>query len=150
MNLIDIISPVRTFIDVEGSSKKRVLELSAELIARECPGFNAGELFDSMINREKLGSTGLGHGVAIPHCRLSACPQPMGTLLRLREPVDYDAIDNEPVDLLFILLVPTQATDEHLQLLSQIAERFSSAPLRAQMRQAPTAETLFQAFLGNI
>lgn len=143
MKLIDIISPKRCFTDVEGASKKRVLELAAELIAQQHPEFNASELFDNLITREKLGSTGLGHGVAIPHSRMNHCQQVMGTLLRLRDTVDFDALDNEPVDLLFVLLVPMEAHEEHLQILSQVAERFSNEQLRRELRGAATADDMF-------
>lgn len=144
MKLIDIISPKRCFIDVEGASKKRVLELAAELIAQQYPEFDANQLFDNLITRERLGSTALGHGVAIPHSRMNHCQQATGTLLRLREPVDFDALDNEPVDLLFVLLVPMEAHEEHLQILSQIAERFSKDSLRRELRAAASADLMFE------
>lgn len=148
MNVVDILSIDRTFIGVEGASKKRVLENTAGLIAQLCPEFEAGELFDNLIARERLGSTAIGRGIAIPHSRANHCQQPVGCLLKLAEAVDFDALDNEPVDLLFVLLVPQEATDDHLKLLSQIAERFSDAGLRDSLRHADSAEALFDKFIS--
>ncbi|PIE40642.1 MAG: PTS fructose transporter subunit IIA [Gammaproteobacteria bacterium] len=148
MDVADITSLDLTFINVEGASKKRVLENAAGLIARQFPEFTTNELFDSLISREKLGSTAIGKGVAIPHCRSKHCTRTIGTLLKLQEAVDFDAIDHEPVDLIFIMLVPDEATEEHLQLLSQIAQRFSDEAIRDSMRSALDKESLFQRFIG--
>lgn len=148
MDVADIISLDRTFIDVEGASKKRVLENAAGLIAQQSPEFTANELFDSLISRERLGSTAIGKGVAIPHCRAKHCTNTVGALLKLQEAVDFDAVDHEPVDLMFILLVPEDATEEHLQLLSQIAQRFSDENIRDSLRSSSDKENFFQQFVG--
>lgn len=149
MDVSDIITPQRTFTALEGTSKKRVLENAAGLIAQQAPEFTANELFDNLINRERLGSTGIGKGVAIPHCRAKHCSQTLGALFKLQEAVDFDAVDNEPVDMMFVLLVPEEATEEHLQLLSQIAQRFSDENVRDSMRSAETSNALFKEFLGE-
>ena len=148
MDVVDIISQERTFTNVECASKKRILENAAGLIAQHAPEFTAHELFDSLITRERLGSTAIGKGVAIPHCRAKHCTAIVGALFKLQEPVDFDAMDNEPVDLMFVLLVPEEASEEHLQLLRQIAQRFSDEKVRDSMRNATSKESFYQEFVG--
>lgn len=142
-----ILTPSRSRVNVAGGSKKKALESVAALLAEEQPGIDPNQLFDSLVAREKLGSTGFGNGIAIPHCRLDSCTTPMGAILRLDSPVDFDAIDGAPVDLLFVLLVPTVATEEHLDLLRQIASLFNSEYIRQSLRQAPDDLALYQTFL---
>lgn len=150
IRLADILSPARSRVNVQGGSKKRVLELIAQLFAEDQPGLDSSQLFNSLIAREKLGSTGFGNGIAIPHCRLAGCDTPLGAILHLDTPVDFDAIDGAPVDLLFVLLVPETATDEHLVLLRQIASLFENEQLRERLRQAGDNQTLYQAAItGN-
>ena len=109
MELAEIITPERVFDHVTGASKKKILETAAGLIARQFPELDPNELFDSLVAREKLGSTGLGKGIAIPHCRATHCGSAIGTFIKLESPVDFDAIDRQPVDMLFVLLVPKAA-----------------------------------------
>ncbi|MGK0500358.1 MAG: PTS system nitrogen regulatory IIA component [Oceanicoccus sp.] len=144
MSLQSILSPGRTLCGAPGSSKKRVLENIAQFISADNPALNANQVFDSLIAREKLGSTGLGHGIAIPHCRMPNCSKITGSLIRLAQAVDFDAIDSQPVDLLFVLLVPDQAHDEHLQVLSKIAGMFNDEDFCQQLRQASDADSLYQ------
>jgi PTS system nitrogen regulatory IIA component len=101
-------------------------------------------VFDSLFARERLGSTGLGHGVAIPHGRIKGLREAVGVLIRLKQPILFDAPDGKPVSLLFVLLVPDQATDLHLQLLSELAQLFSSKALREKLLAAQDAETLYR------
>jgi len=147
MDVNDIITLERTFLGLEGASKKRVLEQVAEFIAQQSPELDPNELFDNLIIREKLGSTAIGQGVAIPHCRMTHCNNIMGALFKLNQPVDFDAIDNQPVDLLFVLLVPNEATQEHLNALSLIAKRFSNDLLTHELRSAPESQTLYERFI---
>ncbi len=149
IHLADILSPARSRVNVQGGSKKRVLELIAQLFAEDQPSLDSNQLFNSLIAREKLGSTGFGNGIAIPHCRLSGCDQPLGAILHLENPVDFDAIDGAPVDLLFVLLVPDAATDEHLVLLRQIASLFDNEPLRERLRQASDNQALYEAVIAG-
>ena len=149
IDLADILSPARSRVNVQGGSKKRVLELIAQLFAEDQPSLDSNQLFNSLIAREKLGSTGFGNGIAIPHCRLSGCDQPLGAILHLESPVDFDAIDGAPVDLLFVLLVPDAATDEHLVLLRQIASLFDNEPLRERLRQASDNQALYEAVIAG-
>ena len=102
------------------------------------------ELFDKFIERERLGSTGLGQGIAIPHCRISNCTRVTGSLFKLDNAVDFDAIDGKPVDLLFVLVVPDEAHDEHLAALATIAEKFNDPNFCAQLRQSTSSKDLFE------
>ena len=148
IRLENILTPGRSLVNVPGGSKKRVLEQIAQLIARDLPDLDAQQIFESLIAREKLGSTGFGNGIAIPHCRLPGCSQPLSAVSRLDAPVDFDAIDGAPVDLLFVLLVPEAATDEHLELLRQIASMLDRADVRERLRQADSNEALLQVVLA--
>ncbi|GIZ11606.1 PTS IIA-like nitrogen regulatory protein PtsN [Pseudomonas sp. NCCP-436] len=144
IRLENILTPGRSLVNVPGGSKKRALEQIASVIAQDIPELNAQDIFESLVAREKLGSTGFGSGIAIPHCRLPGCEAPIGAVLRLETPVDFDAIDGAPVDLLFVLLVPQAATDAHLELLRQIASLLENPQVCAQLRQASTGEKLYQ------
>ncbi|MGY8862317.1 MAG: PTS sugar transporter subunit IIA, partial [Pseudomonadales bacterium] len=99
MNISDILTPERTFADLKCASKKRTLESISHWLGDQMSEFDGKELFNALINREKLGSTGFGDGIAIPHCRLDSCTQVTGALIRLAKAVDFDAIDAQPVDL---------------------------------------------------
>ena len=144
IQLQTILTPGRSLVNVPGGSKKRVLEQIAALAARDLGELDAHDIFESLIAREKLGSTGFGNGIAIPHCRLSGCSTPLCAVLHLEAAVDFDAIDGAPVDLLFVLLVPEAATDEHLELLRQIASMLDRADIRERLRQAPDSQALYQ------
>lgn len=147
IQLQTILTPGRSLVNVPGGSKKRVLEQIATLAARDLTGLDAGDIFESLVAREKLGSTGFGNGIAIPHCRLSGCSSPLSAVLHLETPVDFDAIDGAPVDLLFVLLVPDAATEEHLELLRQIASMLDKADVRDRLRHAPDSQSLYQIVL---
>ncbi|KIV66003.1 PTS IIA-like nitrogen-regulatory protein PtsN [Pseudomonas sp. FeS53a] len=131
-------------MNVPGGSKKRVLEQIANLVARDLVDLDSQDIFESLVAREKLGSTGFGNGIAIPHCRLQGCAAPVSAVLRLDAAVDFDAIDGAPVDLLFVLLVPEAATDEHLELLRQIASMLDRSDVRDRLRHAQDSENLYQ------
>ncbi|MFG0381564.1 PTS IIA-like nitrogen regulatory protein PtsN [Pseudomonas sp. zbq_18] len=144
IRLETILTPARSLVNVPGGSKKRVLEQIANLVARDLPDLDSQDIFENLIAREKLGSTGFGNGIAIPHCRLPGCNAPISAVLHLDAAVDFDAIDGAPVDLLFVLLVPEAATDEHLELLRQIASMLDRSEVRERLRQAPSNESLYQ------
>ena len=135
----------RCFFGVPGNSKKRVLENASEMIAEQLPELEADDIFSGLIGRERLGSTGIGEGIAIPHCRLENCKQSIGALIRLQEAVDFDAIDGQAVDMIFVLLVPEEATEAHLKTLAALAEMFSQADVRERLRQTESAEQLYKA-----
>jgi PTS system nitrogen regulatory IIA component len=144
MNISDILTPERTFADLKCASKKRTLESISHWLGDQMSEFDGKELFNALINREKLGSTGFGDGIAIPHCRLDSCTQVTGALIRLAKAVDFDAIDAQPVDLLFVLLVPLEATNEHLQILATLAGSFGQSEFRERLRKATDAEAMYK------
>ena len=125
-------------LDLEVSSKKRVFE-HAGLVFENNQGVARSAVFDSLFSREKLGSTGLGRGIAIPHGRIKGLKDALGAFMRLAEPVPFDAPDGRPVSMLFVLLVPEQANEHHLQLLSELAQMFSDRSFRDQLLTAPDA-----------
>ncbi|MDH5436435.1 MAG: PTS IIA-like nitrogen regulatory protein PtsN [Gammaproteobacteria bacterium] len=144
MNVVNIIEPERIDIHVDANSKKRALEHISQLISAEDPAMDPVNIFDSLIAREKLGSTGVGQGVAIPHGRMKSCTKPIGAFIRLTNAIDFDAIDNKPVDLLFALLVPEESTDEHLQILASLAEMFSNNDFREKMHEVDSSTDVFK------
>jgi PTS system nitrogen regulatory IIA component len=141
MNLIiNLLPEAHVLLDVEAGSKKRVFE-QAGIVFENSLGIAQSTIFDSLLARERLGSTGLGQGIAIPHGRIKGLKHASGALLRLTHPIPFDAPDGRPVSLLFVLLVPEQATEQHLQILSEIAERFSDPAFRDALvaAQSPAA-----------
>ncbi len=144
MQVSELITPERVAFSENPSSKKRSLERLGELLASGTPNLTAGEIFESLIGRERLGSTGLGKGVAIPHGRVAGLEQPLGAFVHLNEAVDFDAIDNHPVDLLFALLVPEQSTDEHLNLLAQLAQMFGDDGFCQRLRDSADSGASFE------
>ena len=149
IRLETILTPGRSQVNVPGGSKKKTLETIANLIGREVPDLDTQAVFEALIAREKLGSTGFGNGIAIPHCRLQGCESPVSALLHLDAPIDFDAIDGAPVDLLFVLLVPQAATDAHLELLRQIASMLDRKEVRDKLRSADSNEALYQVVLDE-
>lgn len=143
MKINDLIIPERISPDFHATSKKRALEELSTLMATSAAGLSKDKIFDSLVGRERLGSTGLGHGVAIPHGRISGRDHAIGAFLRLHEGIDFDAVDGQSVDLLFALLVPDHFTDEHLALLSQLAELFSNKKLCQELRATQDAAHVF-------
>lgn len=134
MRIADILTTERVLLDVDAGSKKRVLETVSELLAGADDTLSARAVFDRIIARERLGSTGLGHGVALPHGRIPNLERTIGAFLKIRSGVDFDAPDGQPVDLVFGLAVPEECTEEHLQILSQLAGTFSVDQLRVALR----------------
>ncbi len=144
MHLSELLTIPRIDNTAEVGSKKRVLEQISELLSTS-PGAPAqSEIFTSLLGREKLGSTGLGQGVALPHGRVSGIRSAAGALMRLEQPVDFDSIDDQPVDLVFGMIVPEAAEQAHLDLLAQLARLFSDAELCARIRQAHSAEEVLE------
>ena len=143
-DIANILTPERTVKSVPASSKKKVLEFLGSFIADHIPESSSDDIYERLLNRERMGSTGIGEGIAIPHCRLKQCENTFGVLLQLDQAIDFDAIDQQPVDLIFALLVPEEATDEHLQTLSMLAQKFSQADYRDALRKAPDSSFLYQ------
>ncbi|MEM9603776.1 MAG: PTS sugar transporter subunit IIA [Pseudomonadota bacterium] len=138
MTLIDLLSTDRVRCRAELTSKKRVLQQLADLLSHDNPDVLDRTVYDRLCSRERLGSTGLGAGIGIPHGRVPGLAAPRAALLTLQEGIDFDAIDDAPVDLLVGLLVPEDADEAHLQILATLAGHLSDAELCAAIRAAQT------------
>lgn len=144
MNISDIISPDRVVCDFDATSKKKALEQLSDLIASESsPSLLPKDVVESLIARERLGSTGIGYGVAIPHGRVKNTDHAIAAFAKLHEGIDFDAADNQTVDLLFALLVPENSTNEHLELLAQLAEMFSDEEFRDKLRATKDRQAIY-------
>lgn len=142
MNLIaPLITPDTTLLDISFSSKKKLFEHAGGLFA-QAHGLKASDIFTSLFDRERLGSTALGHRIAIPHGRIKGLHDAVGAFYRLSTPLEFDAPDNQPVSLCFILLVPQDANERHLQILGELAQLFSDEDMRTRMLQAATPAAL--------
>lgn len=148
MQLSEVLSLDCTKSAVQCSSKKRALEIISEIAALHT-GQNATELFECMLSREKMGSTGIGNGIAIPHARMSDSEKAVAVLLQCEEPIEFDAIDNRPVDLLFALLVPEDQCKEHLKTLACIAERLNDKQILKQLRHAESDQELYNIMVNQ-
>jgi PTS system nitrogen regulatory IIA component len=149
MQLQVLLSPARTLFGAAGSSKKRVIESAANFLAAQNKSLNADELFRNIIEREQLGSTAIGEGMAIPHCRMKNCSRALGALIKLDNPVDFEAIDQQPVDILFVLLVPEEEHDQHLKILAEIAGLFSKAEFRDEIRASANSQEMYDTALKH-
>lgn len=129
-------------------SKKRVFERAAEAMGTAL-NLSSENIYRALLAREKLGSTAIGEGIAIPHCRINDCAEAAGCLVILREPIDFGSTDGCDVDVIFVLLVPEEATQAHLNLLATLARSFSNADLRNRVRQTLDPEKLRQLLLEN-
>src|SRR6185436_14243649 len=138
-----LLAPSHVLVDLQASSKKRLFE-QAGLLFENHDGIARSQVYDSLFAREKLGSTGLGQGVAIPHGRIKGLKDALGALVRTKQPVPFDAPDGQPVSLIFVLLVPDRATDVHLQILSELAQMFSDRPFRERLLAAAAAPELHE------
>ena len=142
MSLVaQLLDPSHVLADLEVSSKKRLFE-QAGLLFENQDGIARSVVFESLFARERLGSTGLGQGIAIPHGRIKGLKEAQGALLRLANPVPFDSPDGQPVGLAFVLLVPEKATEKHLQILSELAQMFSDKALREALARAPDGAAL--------
>jgi PTS system nitrogen regulatory IIA component len=127
---------------VSASSKRQVLAVVAEVAARNF-GFESSEVLTKLLQRERLGSTGVGYGVAVPHARLRGLDRMRGVFVRLETPVEFAAVDDQPVDLVFALLAPAYARSEHLRALARVSRVLRQADLREQLRQARSADAIY-------
>lgn len=148
MNRLSAILPApQVLVSVDATSKKRAFE-EAGLLFETLHGLNRALITDSLFARERLGSTGLGHGVAIPHGRIKGLKQPLAAVFQLANPIGFDAPDELPVQLMIFLLVPEAATQKHLEILSEIAELLSDSALREKMKQTADAGELHSQITG--
>ena len=141
--LLQILPPSQVLVSVDATSKKRAFE-EAGLLFENLHGLNRALITDSLFARERLGSTGLGHGVAIPHGRIKGLKAPMAAVFQLAAPIGFDAPDEQAVAMLIFLLVPEAATQKHLEILSEIAELLSDGTLREKLKSTTDASALYQ------
>lgn len=144
----NLISVERTTINLELVSKKRALETLSEMLASTQPNLTTEEIFSCLLRRERLGSTGVGHGVAIPHGRLRGLNAATGAFIRLMAPVDYQAADEQPVSMLFAMLAPEDASQEHIDTLALLAEMFTDSSYVQQLQQAESSEAVHELLTG--
>lgn len=146
MNFISRLLPVtHVLLEVEAGSKKRAFE-QAGLLFENYNKIARAQVFDSLLARERLASTGLGHGIAIPHGRIKGLKQALGAFMRLAAPVPFEAVDGRPVNLLFFLLVPEHATEQHLEILSELAQCFANPDIRQGLLTAPDSQSVLTLF----
>lgn len=143
-NAADLLTAERVRCREPASSKKRALELAASLLADTTPGMSRLDIFDALNTRERLGSTGLGQGMALPHGRIAGLETPIAACFTLAEPIDFDAPDRRRVDVLFALLVPRDCNSEHLRILAGLAEMFNDPALRDALRAQTNPEALIE------
>ncbi len=140
--LSDFISPDNVACGIKANSRKRVLEVLGNVLSENNESVSAQEVFNSLHSRERLGSTGIGHGIALPHGRMSNLESVLGAFVQLESGVDFDSPDGQEVDLLFALLVPEEFTEIHLKLLAQLSQMFKDKTLCDQLRRAKSRQTL--------
>ena len=138
-----LLVPDRVAVDIHVSSKKRLMEEIATLLTRGNPSLNKDTVFQLLVEREHLGSTGIGNGIAIPHARLNGLGSPTAAVLRLTKPLPFDAIDGEPVSLVLALIVPADATQDHLKILAALAQLSNDSSRRSEFYAAQGREALF-------
>lgn len=149
VTLDQILAPERVRCNVPAGSRKRTLQVLGEIFADADPELSALSVFDRLVARERLGSTGLGEGCALPHARVPGLGRTLAAFLRLRAGVDFDSPDHEPVDLVFGLLVPEESTDEHLEILAAIAGVFSDERVRSSIRSVEEPTRIREVLVGN-
>jgi PTS system nitrogen regulatory IIA component len=141
----DLLSPEDVFIDVAAPDKRRLLEVLSRRAAARL-GLNEDNVVREVLNREALGSTGVGKGVALPHARLAELKRPFAMLARLRNSMEFEAIDGEPVDLVVLLLMPHDQAAGHVSVLASIARKLRSEDVRSRLRKAGAVTDLYEAF----
>lgn len=135
-------------LNTPATSKKKALENISQIITDNYPEYSTTKIFEILIERERLGSTGIGHGVALPHGRLADCSDAIGVFITLEDAIDYDSIDQEPVKFLFALLIPEDSTEEHLQILAKLAEFFREEKNRQVLENATSSETVYNLLIN--
>ena len=148
MDIGDLLDRHAVVPRASAGSKRQALILASEVAAR-LYGLKSAEVLDALLAREAEGSTGLGSGVAAPHARLAGLDRVRGVFIRLETPVPFEAMDDQPVDLIFVLLAPTEGATEHLRALARVSRALRRAPLRQQLRQARTQDALHALLAGD-
>ncbi len=148
MTLISALLPVsHVKLDIEATSKTKLFDQAAVLFSNSL-ALNHSQIVGSLLDREKLGSTALGQGIAIPHGRVKGLREAAGAFVRIRAPMEFGAPDGKPVSLVFVLLVPERANDVHLQILGELATLFSDREVRRQLAEAPDERAAQQVIVG--
>ena len=147
MFLQDIISRDAVLCNAHARSKKHCLEILSELLVRSQPEIQAEDIFESLIERERLGCTGLDVGVAFPRCRVEGIDQCVAAMIKLSDPIDFDAADGEPVDLVFGLMVPKDVTDSHHADIAMVTELLGDDELRQRLREATSSSALYKLLI---
>lgn len=147
MQLKDFLTRDRCYCRIEGVSKKRLLENISKLLSKQFSNLDDNDIFNAVMAREQLGSTGLGNGIAVPHCRVPHCETIIGALITLENAIDFDAIDGKKVDLIFLLIVPEEKTDDHIKALGGLAELFNDPNFCSTIRQAQNSSDLYKVTL---
>jgi PTS system nitrogen regulatory IIA component len=150
MHINDLITPKRVTYSLPVSSKKRLLEKICELLREDEPGLDGAAAFQSLVERERLGSTSIGEGVALPHGRLKGLKKAVGAFAVLEQEMDFGAVDHKPVKMIFALLVPENATQEHLDILSMLAKLFNDKAIRDRLLEAKNTSELYSYLIGAI
>jgi PTS system nitrogen regulatory IIA component len=148
MALSDLIPNGGVAVELGASSRKQALQAMSD-IAADLTGLNARDIFDAVLQRERLGSTGVGQGVAIPHARLPGVKEVVGVFARLRTPVDFESIDGRPADLIFMLIAPDDAGAEHLKALARVSRLLRREDVRQRLRAAPDADAVHAVLAGE-
>lgn len=149
MTLEELIKPGNVLCNAQARSKKHSLEILSELLARSIPEIGNEQIFENLIKRERLGCTGLDKGVAFPHCRVEGLESSVGAMILLTDPVDFDAPDAEPVDLIFGLVVPGEVDDSHCDDIRMVTAILADEGLRARLRSAKSSRELYDAFIDG-
>ncbi len=146
MSISSLLATNRIFTNTEISSKKRLLEFISEQAAKDL-SLVQNKIYPKLLERERLGSTGLGKGIAVPHARLGHISDAHAYFFNLQQPINYDAIDKQKVDLIFVLFIPEESTDEHLQILASLAKIFSQKPVTDKIRNSQSADDIIQIII---
>ena len=149
MKISDILSPNNIFLNIECNSKKAAIELLAKNLADFNNGISQLDIIDCLTARERLGSTGLGNGIAIPHGRLKHCDKTIASFIQLNNGIDYEAVDKIPVDLIFALIVPEESTNEHLQILAMLAKTLSTSKTVDNLRKSKSSSETFSLLTNS-
>lgn len=149
MSLEKIIQPDGVLCNATARSKKHCLEILSELLVRSSPDIASDLIFECLIERERLGCTGLSRGAAFPHCRVDGIETSNGALIKLSEPVDFDSADGQPVDIVFGMIVPTELTDEHRADIRLVTRTLADEELRVKLRSMNSSVDLYETLIGR-
>lgn len=149
MQIGDLLDRSAISLRVSASSKRQALAVVSEIAARKL-GLEAGDILDALSEREAAGSTGVGYGVAAPHARLDGLSRMHGVFVRLEQPVEFDSVDEQPVDLIFALFAPKDAGADHLRALARVSRLLRQAELREQLRKARTVDAIYALLVQDV